>query len=105
MPRTQRSDIIAAAAYVILLELEHRQVLQDVVLDACSILCANPVLGSGPHKALGTILVLHTACVSSQVTVDVTQVHQHVTVVTLQAVAKCHVATCHPCADCRLRLL
>ena len=77
--------------HIILLELEDGQVLQDVVLDACGILGAHPVLGCGPHKALGTVFVLHTAGVASQVAVDVTQVHKHVTVVALRNQASC----CH----------
>ena len=71
-------------AHVILLEQGDRQVLQDVMLDTCSILCADPVLGGGPDKALCTVLVLDTTCVSSQVAVDVAQMHQHVTVIALQ---------------------
>ena len=54
------------------------------MLDACSILCADPVLGCGSDETLGTVFILDTTCVASQVTVDVTQVHKHVTVVPLQ---------------------
>ena len=70
--------------HVVLLEQGDRQVLQDVMLDTCSVLCADPVLGGGPDKALGAVLILDTACVSSQVAVDIAQMHQHVTVVALQ---------------------
>ena len=70
-------------AHVILLEQGDRQVLQDVMLDTCSILCANPVLGGGPDKALSAVFILDTASVSSQVTVDVAQMHQDITVVAL----------------------
>ena len=72
------------AAHIILLELEHGQVLQDVVLDACSVLSADPVLGGGPHKALSSVLILHTTRVASKVTVNVAQVDQNVTVIALQ---------------------
>lgn len=53
------------------------------MLDACSILSADPVLGGRPHKALGAVFILDTACVTSQVTVDVTQVHKHIAVISL----------------------
>ena len=75
--------------HIILLELKDGQVLQDVVLDACSILSADPVLGCGPHKALGTVFILDTACVTSQVAVNVTQVHKHITVVALHSRGRC----------------
>ena len=35
-----------------LTELEHRKVLQNVVLDGGGILCANPILCGRPHKTL-----------------------------------------------------
>lgn len=70
--------------YLILFELEHRQVLQNVVLDACSVLCADPVLSGGPHKPLSAVFILDTALVASQVTVDVTEMYQYITVVALQ---------------------
>ena len=79
--------------HIILLELEDGQVLQDVVLDACGILGAHPVLGCGPHKALGTVFVLHTASVASQVAVDVAQVHKHITVVALHDQGRCRHST------------
>lgn len=79
--------------------------LQDVMLDACSILCADPVLGGGPDKTLGAVLILDTARVPSQIAVDVAQMHQHITVVALQwtgafvtglgwAEVFCHELTC-----------
>lgn len=70
--------------YLILFELEHRQVLQNVVLDACSILCADPVLGGGPYEALSAVFILDTALVASQVTVDVTEMYQYITVIALR---------------------
>ena len=73
------------AIYLILLELENRQVLQDVMLDACGILSPDPVLGGGPHKSLSTVFILDSTCVTSQVTVDVTQQHQDVAVVALHS--------------------
>lgn len=58
--------------------------LQDVVLDACSVLCADPILGGGSDKTLSAVFIFDTACVTSQVTVDVAEVHKHVTIVPLQ---------------------
>lgn len=73
-------------AHIVLLEQGDRQVLQNVMLDSCCIRRADPVLGGGPDKALSAVLILDTACVPSQVTVDVAQMHQHVTVVPLQRI-------------------
>ena len=83
--------------HIILLELKDGQVLQDVMLDACSILSADPVLGCGPHKALGTVFILDTACVASQVAVNVTQVHKHITVVALHNKGRCCLSTLLRC--------
>ncbi len=83
--------------HIILLELKDGQVLQDVMLDACSILSADPVLGCGPHKALGTVFILDTACVASQVAVNVTQVHKHITGVALHNKGRCCLSTLLRC--------
>ena len=66
------AEVHKAAAYIVLLELEDRQMLQDVMLDACSVLRADPVLGGGPDKALRAVFILDPACVAPQVTVNVT---------------------------------
>ena len=75
--------------HIVLLEQGDGQVLQDVMLDTCSVLCADPVLGGGPDEALSAVLILHPTCISSQVTVDVTQMHQDITVVALHPICRC----------------
>ena len=57
--------------------------LQNVVLDSGGVLSADPVLGGGPHKALSRVLILDSTGVTPQSAVDVTQGHQHITVVSL----------------------
>lgn len=62
------------------------------MLDACSVLCADPVLGGGPDEALSAVLILHAACVAPEVAVDVAQMHQNITVVALHHACRC---PCH----------
>lgn len=82
--------------HIVLLEQGDGQVLQNVMLDTCSILGADPVLGGGPDKALSAVLILHPAGVPSQVAVDVAQMHQYVTVVALQSTCRCSLSAHNP---------
>jgi len=58
--KVHRVDQLGITSKVVLVKLEYRQVLQDVVLDVTDVLRTHPVLGGGAHKALqGTTQAEH----------------------------------------------